>query len=352
MSRRWLRMLGTVEPMTLEEAQTRFTAATSLVLVHDHQRLGPLLETTPVLRALHGHRPGLSLHMLSVGPFGDLLDGHPALTSLEHTEGGGAWLRRPPFLKRLQEHAPTLSLLLAGRRGSVIPYAAAHQLTPGAVVGMDVGGADDRSPDTLLDCAVPPPEREEPVHPVDEHLDLLEALGVRVTDRRHWLPVPEESRERGVAHLSETGLDPRVPALGIDLVDTASSVPAAGAAQHARDLGFEPVLLADDANAEAREAVRQLGRTDLRELSTGDPGELAGLVATLAYTITDRSDTLHLAAAVGTPCAYVGGDAPSWTWAPYGPHVLVWSPAENDALWPRMEPRLREVLSEHPDRRP
>lgn len=144
-------------------------------------------------------------------------------------------------------------------------------------------------------------------HEVQRQIELVQSLGVRVSDRRLQFPVSDDARARMIAKAVNAGMDPgrswlvvhpgatapsrRYPA--DKLGDAIAALASGGRFQIAIAGGREDLACAQALAARTRDAIPLAGKLELPEL--------AALIDTAEIVVCNNSAPAHIAAAVGTP---------------------------------------------------
>jgi heptosyltransferase-2 len=196
---------------------------------------------------------------------------------------------------------------------------------------------------------------------VDLNLSLIEQLGIACPDRRQLLVVTEEQRNTAWERLRRLGLDPAAPRIGLHVREGTGAGDGAWSPSHhasilqraALEMGYQPLLLAEEHDRSAVEQVLSLGRSEVPALVGLPLTEYKAVVSCLTFFVCDDGGPVHLAAAVGVPSFFLFLSTPAWRWAPYGPHVNVWDESERPGhpptpleVWERVKPLLAEAEME------
>lgn len=182
--------------------------------------------------------------------------------------------------------------------------------------------------------ASPPAEALGEPHTAVWLAEALRPFGIEIPATRdaltaHLSPLrpPASSQEQAEVHWRRWGLAPRVVALHPGSGSPAKCWPAerfAEVARLANDAGYQPLLLAGEADAPALAATRvALASRDVSVASAqGLPLEVvAALMARCAGYVGSDSGLAHLAGMLGTPTVAVFGPTDPARWSPLGPRV-------------------------------
>ncbi len=343
--------------MSAEETGRRLRDASSVLLVNPHSTPIDLLVSTPVLRNLRAALPEARLVFVAGRDNASAVLDNPDLDEvvvLRRRGPAAAW----SFLstvRRLRREGFDGALNLSTTRHSPAAVTLTRWARPGWVAGFDDTPFRGRTARLGYDCVVPLPE-DPRIHNVDMNLSLLERLGVPVADRRHRVGVTDAQRSEAERALTEAGLDPRLPILGVQAGGSPlhpdrhwpPSHYAAVLQRAAGEFGYQPVLLGRSADRPTLDAVLALGRTPVPMLLDLPFPVYKGVLDRLTFFLTHDGLPVHLAAGVGVPGYYVLLSTPPWRGAPYGSHVSVWeefgrSPSSAE-VWERARPLMEAAL--------
>jgi heptosyltransferase-3 len=287
----------------------------SVLVVRTDERVGNVLLTVPLLRALRRGLPRARIVLLHAASKRALVQGLPYVDRLEpfarkdlfrhplRFAGQLLRLRRERFdvvIEAGHWHAFSLSAALIARF-----------VRAGRSIGHDRGGARE-----LLDEVVPPPAGT--VQDVAVKLTLLGPLAVAAAGRELETPLATDaaSHEEALRALRALGVRPgRLLLVNPGARKADRRWPperyAAATARVARLLDLDPVILWGPGEIElARGVAGAAGRlappTDLRQL--------AALLREAALVITNDTGPMHLAVACGAPtvAVFLAGDAARW----------------------------------------
>lgn len=309
--------------MTLEtpvERHDRTTTASDAVLAVRGGGIGSVLVAEPALRALAADAPVTLLCSPSGRGAAEAVGavGRVVTADLPWTSPGGGGVKSGDLLRvasSIRELGVGRAVIFTSQFESALPTAVLLRL---AGVPYIAARSSDHA-GALLDVRL---SSDPPVHEVERHLELVEALG---------LPAPFDRRIR-----IEVGASPvEIPPASV-VVHPGASSPARTPSPH---FWREVVArLADD----GRPVVLTGGRDDLaaRSLRTA-PGvtldlvgrtsvaELAGVIATAEMLCIGHAGPLQIAAAVGTPVVTpFPSTAPVDRWRPWMvPHRVISDPS-------------------------
>ena len=293
------------------------------LLVLRLDNLGDVVMTGPALRAIKTHDPQIHLTLLAspggapaaaLLPWVDELRVHRALwQDLGQLAFDPA--REAAFIEMLRGGAYDAALILTSFSQSPHPAALAC-----ALAGIPVRIAASRERGQALTFALP--AAPDPLHQVERNLRLIEAVGLRVSDRQLALHIPDTAHISARALLAANGVTGDYLLLNPFTSCTARTYEPTRFARAARILGEStglPVVLCGAARDHARAAplVGLLGPRGVDLVGATDLPIFAALIASARLVLTNNSAALHLADALAVPqlIMYAGTDLES-QWAP------------------------------------
>ncbi|HLX27518.1 MAG TPA: glycosyltransferase family 9 protein [Casimicrobiaceae bacterium] len=277
--------------------------------------IGDLLMTTPALRALKVSTANRSLTLLTSPTAAALARELPFVDDViafaaPWTKSAGASPVAADatlaLVERLRTHAFDAAVIFTVCTQSALPAALLLHLC-----GIPRRAAYCReNPYDLLTDWRPEPDRDVRIgvrHEVQRQIDLVESLGIRVSDRRLQFPVSDDARARMIAKVVNAGMDPARAWLVVHpgatapsrryppdkLGDAIAALASDGRFQIAVAGGREDLASAEALAARARDAIVLAGKLDLPEL--------AALIDVAEIVVCNNSAPAHIAAAVGTP---------------------------------------------------
>ncbi len=276
-----------------------------LLVIRTDERVGNVLLTVPLLRALRRGLPGAEIVFLHAASKGALVQGLPHVDRLVPFEKRD-FFRRPwrffAQLRRLRDDRFDVAIE-AGHYHAFSLTAAllCRFVRPRVSIGHDRGLAR-----WFFDHPVPPPAGV--VQDVSVKLSLLAPLGLADGDRRLETPLAADAaaRERMRARLREAGIDPdRVlvinPGARMQVRRWDPARYGALAARLSRAHGLQPVILwGPGEEAIARAVVAHAGR-EARLAPPTDLRELAALLGLARGFVTNDTGPMHLGVACGAP---------------------------------------------------
>jgi ADP-heptose:LPS heptosyltransferase len=344
-------------PLTPDEAANRLREAHRVLLVALGPSLSELLATTPVIANLRAALPRARLVAVCDARSAPALLGHPDLDEVHPVPDTGftAPFRRRLLLRRLRQEPCDIALCVTAFPPQGASLAFLQHLSLRSIAGLDDGPLGGSQAAAVYDCVVPAPEDSRNV--VDQHLALLEGLGVAVQDRRHRLGVTATDRERGRDLLVQVGLLPNRPILGAHVGGAPYHPERQWPAPHYAavlqrsmlELGYQIVLLGTTRDAPTLDAVQSLGKATLPRLLDLSFSDYKAALSRLDFFLTHDGDPVHIAAALGVPSYFLFLSTPAWKWAPYGSHVTVWEEPDHvpssAEVWTRLKPLLENAAA-------
>jgi lipopolysaccharide heptosyltransferase II len=277
--------------------------------------IGDLLMTTPALHALKDARPGRTLTLLTSPQAAAVARELPFVDDV--ITFVAPWMKSAESARASCE--ATLALVRALRErafdAGVVFTVCTQSALPPAMLLFEAGiplraGYARENPYALLTDWRVDPDRELAFgmrHEVQRHIDLVQSLGVAVSDEGLQFPVRGEARRAMLAKAATAGMDARRRWLVVHPGATASSrrYPEARLTEAVRLLAAEgrwQIAIAG-ANADARcaEAIASRVHDVVSLAGRLDWPELAALIAAAEAIVCNNSAPAHLAAAVGTP---------------------------------------------------
>lgn len=296
--------------------------ASPRILICRLSALGDCVHTLPVLCALRDALPQAHIAWLTQTSSAPLLAGHAAIDELITVEKG--YLRSFAKLRELRTELRGRQFDIAIDPQSLTKSSLAAWLS-GAPRRIGFAGPVGRELAPWLNNIR---VRATAAHAVDEHLELLEPLGIRPTEVRFDLPHSTAAMARMQEFLHANYIDdPLVvhPGAGWD----SKLWPHTRYAEVARELrdrhGVRTVVAWSGKAMKrwASEIVARAGGSAIAAPETTLP-ELVALLRCARLYLGSDSGPLHMAAAVGTPCVAMFGPSRPEHNGPYGEgHVVL-----------------------------
>ncbi len=237
--------------------------------------------------------------------------------------------RERALIARLQQGRFDAAIILTSFSQSPYPPAFVARL---AGIPLRLGASKEREGGLLTHAPPNPPDE---CHQVERNLQLIEALGYPVADRRLAVRIPAEVAASAARQLAGAGLGPGAPF--ILLCPWASCQArtyfpdrfAVAARELAAVTGWPVVVGGAPRDRERSEPILSaLGMRGIDLVGRTTVPELAALVAASRLVLANDSLPMHLADALQTPAVilYSGTELES-QWAPrHGPHRLLRRP--------------------------
>jgi len=301
------------------------------ILVIRLDRIGDVVLSTPVLRALRDAYPSAFIAMMVRPACRELLEGHPCLNAVilydkdGRHRGIGSTIRFARDLRRFR--FDTVLVLHPSRRSHWIPWLA----------GIPARIGWNRKSGWLLTRRVPHRKQEGAKHEAAYTLDLLRELGLTPPAPAPSIALHPDAARRIDALLREAALSTEQGGGPLVAIHPSAScrskrwLPERFA--HVADRLVELrqariVLVAGEADAPHADAVaRAMRHRSLNLAGRLSLGELACLLRRCTVLISNDSGPVHVAAAVGTPVVALFGRnqrglSPA-RWGPVGPRHVV-----------------------------
>lgn len=295
----------------------------SRILVVRTDRIGDVLLSTPVLKALRDKYPEAYIAMM-VSPYAkDIVEANPNLDKViifdKDTKHRG-WLRSYKFAMNLKKQNFDLAIILH-------PTNRVHLITFFAGISKRVGY--DRKLGFLLTDKIKHTKQFGEKHELEYNLDLVRYLGIEPKDKTLYMPIRKESEEFVDELFKKEGLKPQDKLLAIHPGASCPSKiwPAERFAEAAEKLAekyhFKILIVAGPKDAAVAEAVQRkmhLAPTNLAGKTS--VSQLASVLKRCTLFISNDSGPVHVASAVGTPVISLFGRAQAGLspkrWEPVG----------------------------------
>ena len=297
------------------------------ILIIRTDRLGDMILSTPVIRALRSAFPDAYLGMMVCPDHWELLDGNPDLNVViaydkDGSEKGIAGTLR--FAKRLRSHRFNTALILHSTDRVIF-------MSWLAGIRRRIGYA--RRLSWLLTDRFPYVKREGTQHELDYNLDLLKALGVESKERTLRVMTNAAQEAKVEAFLRTHGIDGTIPFI---VLHPGASCPskrwpakrfAAVGDYFAKKHGTRIIVVTGPGEIQHGENVlSRMKEPSIAALGVFSLGELACLLRKARCLISNDSGPVHLACAVQTPVVAIfgrwGGGLSPTRWGPTGPRSL------------------------------
>lgn len=299
------------------------TAGYRRILITRTDRIGDVVLSTPVIKALREKYPQAYIAMI-VAPYArDVVDANPYLDEVivyDKDIKHRSWWRSFKFASRLKKKKFDLALTLH-------PTNRAHILTFLAAIPRRLGY--DRKFGFLNNLRVKHEKQDGLKHEAEYNLDLLKKLGISGNSADLFVPIKAESEEWVSRLLEENGIKGSDKLLA---VNPGASCPskiwpaenfARAAAELARKYGFKVLVLSGPKDTHLADAViRGLSGAGLNLSGKTSVSRLASLLKRCALFISNDSGPVHIASSLGVPVISIfGRNQPGLSprrWGPLG----------------------------------
>jgi len=293
------------------------------ILIVRTDRIGDVLLSTPVIKALRDRYPNAYIAMM-VSPYAkEIVDGNPYLDEVIIYDKDGkhkSWRRSMKFARRLKKKKFDLALVLH-------PTNRVHLVTYFAGIRKRVGY--DRKLGFLLTDRIKHTKQLGEKHELEYNFDLLKYLGVEPQDLNLFMPLKPESED----WVDEVLMQNNIAATDrILAIHSGASCPskiwpnerfAEAAEKLAQKYKFKILILAGPKDIEKAKAVEAKLHTPAINLAgRSSVSQLASILKRCALFISNDSGPVHIASAVGTPVISIFGRAQAGLgpkrWGPRG----------------------------------
>lgn len=317
---------GTLECISLVKVEDVFRAAENILLKEDRRqktedrkdfkrilvvrtdRIGDVLLSTPVIKALRDKYPHAFIAMM-VSPYAkEIVEGNPYLDKViilakdsEHKN----WRGFLSLVRELKRMKFDLALILH-------PTNRVHLLTFLSAIPKRVGY--DRKLGFLLTDKIRHTKQLGEKHELDYSLDLLRYLGIEVKERNLFIPLRPEAGKWVEELFREEGIASTDKLLALNPAASCPSKiwPAERFAQAADKLaqkyGFKILVIAGPKDLRLADLlIKNLHSRVLNLAGKTSVAQLASLLKRCSLFISNDSGPLHIASAVGTPVISIFG---------------------------------------------
>jgi heptosyltransferase I len=287
------------------------------ILIVRLSAIGDAIQTMPVACALRERFPEAFLAWAVESRAAALLRGHECLDELIELPRG--WLKSPRGVWQLRRRLRELQFDTAVDVQSLTKSAVLAWLS-GAKRRIGFGNPGGRELSKWFNNQRVDPKS---THVVDRYLELLRPLGIESPVVRFQVPERDEDRDTARRIIGDLGLE-----AGFAIINPGAGWPsklwpadryaAIAAHLHKTSRLSTLVVWAGASERTMAERIAQAGPMVRMAPPTTLP-ELASLARQAKLFIGSDTGPLHLAAAVGTPCAGLYGPWPAARHGPYGP---------------------------------
>ncbi|MDD4954001.1 MAG: lipopolysaccharide heptosyltransferase II [Candidatus Omnitrophica bacterium] len=278
------------------------------ILIVRTDRIGDVLLSTPVIKALRENYPHAFIAMM-VSPYAkDIVEGNPYLDEVivyDKDRKHKSWRRSLKFASRLKKKKFDLALVLH-------PTNRAHLITFLAGIKKRVGLG--RKLGFLLTDKIPHTKQLGEKQETEYALDLVRYLGITPKDKELFMPIRQESEAQVEELFRQEGIDKEDKLLAIHPGASCPSKiwPEERFAQTAQNLaqkyGFKILVVAGPKDMKlARELIAHMKVPAINLAGRTSVSQLASVLKRCALFISNDSGPVHIACAVGTPVISIFG---------------------------------------------
>lgn len=306
---------------------------TPRILIIRTDRMGDVVLSTPVIRALRNAYPHSYLGMMVRPEHRELVEGNPALNTVILYDKNGAekgWAGTLRFARKLKEHRFDTALILhSTNRVILVSWLAG--------IRRRIGYA--RRLGYLLTQKIPYIKKEGNRHELEYNLDLLRLIGIDPSTgsgqggRELFVPVTLAREEKVAGFLRSHGIDGQP----FVVLHPGASCPskrwparrfAAVGDKLAKNSGAKVVVLSGPGEErEAQAVIAAMKQKAVPALGIFGLGETACLLKKARCLVSNDSGPVHLGTAVGAPVVSIfgrwGGGLSPARWGPTGPRSAV-----------------------------
>lgn len=319
-------VLGAIKKVLSPKPETRITGHAddfNRILIARTDRIGDVILSTPVIKALRDAYPNAYIAMMAAPQAREIVEGNPYLDDViiyDKDKKHKSWYRFFKFAQNLKKKRFDLAVILH-------PANRVHLLTFLAGIRRRVGY--DRKLGFLLTDRIKHTKQSGAKHEVEYNLDLLKSLGIQAKDKSLFMPIKEEAQKWVEDLFRQEGISPADKLL---VIHPGASCPskiwpaerfAEAADKLAKKYGFKILLVAGPKDIGVADKVIKAGHNPLINLSgRTSVAQLAALFKRCRLLISNDSGPVHIASAVGTPVISIFGRAQAGLnprrWGPVG----------------------------------
>ena len=278
------------------------------ILVVRTDRIGDVLLSTPVIKALRENYPNAYMAMV-VSPYAkDIVDGNPYLDEVIIYDKEGShksWPRSIKFSRNLKKKRFDLAIILH-------PTNRVHLVTFFAGIRRRIGY--DRKLGFLLTDRIEHTKQLGEKHELEYALDLVRYLGIEPKDKNLFMPIKPESEKRVEELFQQGGINKTDKLLAIH---PGASCPskiwpnerfADAAARLIERYGFKVLVIAGPKDlALAQSVIKHMHKPAVNLAGKTSVSQLASVLKRCNLFISNDSGPVHIAAALGTPVISIFG---------------------------------------------
>ena len=278
------------------------------ILIVRTDRIGDVLLSTPVIKALRDEYPNAYIAML-VSPYArDIVEGNPYLDEVLIYDKDGkhkSWVGSMLFALALRKRRFDLALILH-------PINRVHVLTFGAGIPRRVGY--NKKFGFLLTDRIKHTKHLEKKHETEYSLDVLRFLGIEPKDKSLFMPIKEESEQWAENLFGELGIGPSDKLLAVHPGASCPSKiwPQERFAQIAdrmiEQYGFKVLVVSGPKDLRlARDMLSRMQHSAIDLAGKTSVSQLASVLKRCQLFISNDSGPVHIASAVSTPVISIFG---------------------------------------------
>lgn len=278
------------------------------ILIVRTDRIGDLLLSTPVIKAVRDKYPQAYIAM-SVSPYAkDVVEGSPYLDDVivyDKDRKHKSWSRTIKFARNLEKKRFDLAIMLH-------PTNRVHLFTYLAGISRRVGY--DRKLGFLLTDKIPHTKERGEKHELEYNLDLLRYLKINVEDKNIYMPIKKESEEWADDLFKQNGIKSQDKLLAINPAASCPSKiwPPERFAEVADELtkkyGFKVLVVSGGKDLlTAENVIKNMHSPAISLAGKSSVSQLASLLKKCSLFISNDSGPVHIASAVGTPVISIFG---------------------------------------------
>ncbi|MDD2689421.1 MAG: lipopolysaccharide heptosyltransferase II [Candidatus Omnitrophica bacterium] len=298
------------------------------ILIVRTDRIGDVLLSTPVIKALRDEYPHAYIAMMVCPAVKDIVDGNPYLDEVIIYDKDGkhkSWFRSIKFTLRLRKKRFDLAIVLH-------PINRVHLITYFCGIPERIGY--DRKLGFLLTQRLKHIKQLGQRHELEYNLDLLRQLGIEPKDKQLFMPIKKESEEWLEEFFRAQNLKASDKLLAIH---PAASCPskiwpnerfAEVADRLIEKLGFKVLVVAGPRDLTlAQNLIQHMHHTAINLAGKTSISQLASILKRCQLFISNDSGPVHIACGVGTPVISIFGRNQKGLspkrWGPLGDRVEV-----------------------------
>jgi len=297
------------------------------ILVVRTDRLGDVILSTPVIKALRDAYPNACIAM-AVRPYTrTIVEGNPFLDEVilyDKTGRHQSWLGMFVFSRSLVKKKFDLSIVLnPSNRSNIIPFLA----------GIPRRVGYDRKWGRLLTDRIPDTKHEGKKHEIEYTLDLVRHLGIEPRDTRTYIPVGQDSEEWAREIIAKEKIKPNEPIAVINpgASDASKQWPAPNYAAVADGLaqkGFRIAVLGGKEDAKiCWQVIGAMHYPAINLVGNNTIRQAAAFLKHAGLFISSDTGPMHIASSVGVPVICIMGRNQQGLsprrWGPHSPQSII-----------------------------